>query len=300
MKITIIGAGSVGMLVASFLSESFHDISLIVRSNEQTIALHEHGLVRENLDGTISKTKVNIKSHLTPLSEDTLIIVAVKYNQLQNIYKILETQHKNIPILFLQNGLAHYEEALCLPQETILFGSCQFGAEKINQYTVAHRGIGVLKLAMGRGKEKILHTLSELKIQNFPTEYIENAEQMLFEKALLNCFINPLTTLLMVKNGELVENVHSLKLLEDLYNELMDAFPEERERFQFADVKKLCIQTASNTSSMLADRIHNRQTEVKTIVGAVIKKAQVRGKSLPILSTLYHLLLAVEESGEKM
>lgn len=300
MKVTIIGAGSVGMLVASFLAESFHDITLIVRSNEQASSLQEHGLIRNNLDGTISKYKVNVTSQLPLQSEDSLIVVTVKYNQLPDIYKILETQPKNIPLLFLQNGLAHYEEALFLPQETILFGSCQFGAEKINHYTVAHRGIGVLKLALGRGDQRILQCLTELKIPNFPTEFSDNAERMLFEKALLNCFINPLTAILGVKNGQLVENNHSFKLLEDLYNELMDAFPEERDRFKFADVKNLCVQTASNTSSMLADRLHNRQTEVKTIVGAVISKARARGKSLPILSTLYHLLLAMEESGEKM
>ncbi|SOB92353.1 ketopantoate reductase [Ureibacillus xyleni] len=299
MKITIIGAGSVGMLLAGFLSESFKDVTLVVRTIEQALLLKKNGLVRENIDGSVRQKHIKIQHNLPKVPQDSLIIVAVKYNQLQNIYKILEKQHKDTPLLFIQNGLAHYGEALQLPQSTLLFGSCQFGAEKINHYTVAHRGQGVLKLAKARGNQDILHTL-EAKIKSFPITIEENAEQMLFEKALLNCFINPLTALLQVKNGELLENVHSIKLLEDLYNELMTAFPEEKERFLFQDVKNLCTQTASNTSSMLTDRLHNRPTEVKTIVGAVIKRAESRGKSLPILSTLYHLLLALEESGEKM
>jgi ketopantoate reductase (EC 1.1.1.169) len=51
---------------------------------------------------------------------------------------------------------------------------------------------------------------------------------------------------------------------------------------------------------MLADILHKRPTEIDTIVGAVLKRAAKRGKTLPILTTLYHLIVAIEESGEKM
>ncbi len=300
MKIVVVGAGSVGMLVASFLSQSCQDVSLYVKRKEQAQQLQEQGLVRINLDGSLYKVQIKIRTDLLAIEENTLVIVAVKYGQLHDLYKRFETLSANISLLFLQNGLAHYEEALKLPQKTIVFGSCQFGAERTNAYTVVHRGQGIVKLALGRGDHLVMDSILQRQLENFQFRLEENAEKMLFEKALLNCFINPLTAILNVKNGELVKNPHSEQLLISLYDELMEAFPEEKSRFKLEDVKNLCRKTAMNTSSMLSDRLQNRPTEVETIVGAVIRKAARLGKNVPILTTFYHLLLALEESGEKM
>ncbi len=69
----------------------------------------------------------------------------------------------------------------------------------------------------------------------------------------------------------------------------------------FEDVKSLCEKTASNTSSMLADFLNERPTEIDTIVGAIIKKASKKKVELPTLTTLYYLIKAKEEKRvEKM
>lgn len=300
MGITVIGAGAVGMLMASFLAEQNENVTLIVRRKEQALALQQFGLVRKNLDGSEFTTTVQVATDFSSIKKDSFVIVAVKYGQLKELYKTFNTLNSEVALLFLQNGLAHYEEALQLPQQTICFGSCQFGAQKENDHTVVHRGQGVLKLAVERGNQQLTNTFSNSLKAKLPLKFEEDAEQMLFEKALLNCFINPITAIVQVKNGELIENHHTYQLLLSLYEELMEVFPEKKADFSFEDVKNLCIRTAANTSSMLSDRLQRHPTEAETIIGAVIKKATKRGKTLPILNTLYHVLLAIEESGEKM
>lgn len=297
MNIVFVGAGSVGMLMASFLAETM-DVTVVVRRKEQLDALQTNGLLRKNMNGTITKSSVRVVTSLENIPSNSFVIVSVKYAQLKKVYPELEKLPVHIPILFVQNGLAHFNEALTLPQLTITFGSCQFGAEKENDHTVIHRGIGVLKLAVGRGNPNVLQTFDKVKRELFPIEFVEDAEGMLFEKALLNCFVNPLTTILNVKNGELITNEHTKTLLKRLYEELMEAFPNQREELSFGDVISLCEKTAPNTSSMLQDRLMNRKTEVESIVGAVIKKAEQNGKTVPTLKTLYHLVLALE--GEKI
>lgn len=296
MNIVIIGAGSVGMLMSSFLAEKY-EVTLIVRRLKQEEAIRKHGLYRKNLDGTITKKYVNVTTTYNEIATASLVIVAVKYTHLQEVFLQLQKLPQDIPILFVQNGLAHFEEALKLPQQTIGFGSCQFGAQKANDYTVIHNGIGVLKLAVERGNDEVFQLLRGIESELFPLQFVDDAEKMLFEKALYNCFINPLTAVLQVKNGELINNIHAKKLLKDLYEELMNAFPEQRMIVSFEDVVSLCEKTASNTSSMLQDRLMNKKTEVESIVGAIIKKAELKGKSLPTLKTLYHLVLSLE--GEK-
>lgn len=122
---------------------------------------------------------------------------------------------------------------------------------------------------------------------------------MLFEKAILNSLINPLTAVLQVKNGELVTNQQAFLLMQTIYEELTAAFTSIAHTISFNDVVDLCRKTAENTSSMLADRMQGRKSEIETIVGAILNKALVNGHNLPTLRTLYHQVLAIEESGER-
>lgn len=285
------------MLVASFLAES-NQVTVVTRTESQKNEIKKNGLVRVNIDGTVTKNQVTVSTDFQKIEEYAIVIVAVKYHHLKMLYPKLKNINPNIPLLFLQNGLAHFDEALQLPQKTIAFSSCQFGAERKNEYTVHHRGIGLLKIAIERGEKGHFSFFQQLNNEHFPITFEESAEQMLFEKAFLNCFINPLTAILQVQNGQLIENNYTLQLLENLYDEMIIAFPEQKNKLPFEAVVNLCKNTAKNTSSMLSDRLNGRKTEADTILGAVIKKAEKRGKTLPILTTLYRIILAIE-SGEK-
>jgi len=300
VKIVVIGAGAVGMLIASFLSTE-NSVTIVTRRPQQAELLNSHGLKRINLDQSVSQSKIQAVSKLPQINNDTLVVVAVKYGQLQSIYPLLSTLPVDTPLLFLQNGLAHFEEVLTLPQKNIAFGSCQFGAQKENDDTVIHRGVGVLKLAIERGNEELYNLLLENNEPYFGIEYVFQAEHMIFEKALLNCFINPLTALLKVNNGYLIEHNTTLRILEKMYVEFKNAFPVEMDKFHFEDVIALCEKTATNTSSMLADILHNRPSEIETIAGALIRKAAKKSIELPTLTTLYYLIKATEEKRvEKM
>lgn len=299
MTIQIIGGGAVGLLLAGCLVQRFEDLSILTRRPEQKEHIQREGIVMYAVDGEKRHVKVTATESLS--ENPRLVIIATKYQALKSIYPLLTQLPVDVPLLFIQNGLAHYEEALLLPQQTILFGSAQFGAQRTSDVEVHHRGIGVLKLAVARGKKQDVAFLQAIEDEHFPLQWLEDAEAMLFEKALLNCFINPLTAILQVKNGVLVKNEAAAMLLQSLYEELILAFPAMKEQFPFQAVCGLCERTAENTSSMLADRLANCPTEVDTIVGAVLQKGLAEGAQMPILQTLYQLLKALEqqESGGK-
>ena len=295
MRIEIIGAGAVGLLLASFLVEQQASVTLVKRHASENEAF----VVRTNFDGTTtSNLQISLATKLS--NEANLIIVAVKYGDLQDVYHQLKQCDRTIPVLFVQNGLAHYEEALLLPQEHIAFSSVQFGAQRLGPFHVAHKGVGVMKLAVGRGEQAMYTILQNYASTQLPMQFECDAEAMLLEKALLNCFINPLTAILQVKNGQLIRENNAFQLLGNLYNEIIAVFPQYKETFQFEQVVALCEKTANNTSSMLADRIANRTTEIDTIVAPILKKASSEQKAMPVLQTLYLLVKALEESGEKM
>lgn len=298
VKVVVVGAGAVGLLTASFLAEAGIDVTVAVRRQDQAQELNKAGLTRVNLDGTKVQRQISATTSLSTLPRQDLAVIAVKYGQLHTLYEELSALPKDVPLLFMQNGLAHYEEALQLHQVTIGFCSVAFGAQVKNNTTVLHKGLGPCQIAAARGNQPIFLRLEKIANPSFPIILVQDAERMLFEKAVLNCLINPLTAILQVKNGELLTNGQAFLIMQTLYNEVLDAFPGLDATVAFSDVVILCEKTAANTSSMLADRLNGRKSEIDTIVGSILTRALNNGHTLPTLRTLYHQVLAIEKSGE--
>lgn len=298
VNVVVIGAGAVGQLLASFLAEAQMHVTVVVRRQEQADELNLKHLKRINLDGSETIRQIVPTVNLKLLPQPDLIIIAVKYGQLPNIYQQLTDIPKEVPLLFVQNGLAHFDEALQLPQHTIAFSSVSFGAQSLNGTTVQHRGVGPMKIGIARGDYCVFNKLQLLGNILFPIELVDDAERILFEKAVLNCLINPLTTVLQLKNGDLLTNKQAHLLMHTIYQELSEAFNIEKS-IPFSAVIALCEKTAGNTSSMLADRLQGRKSEIESIVGVVLRNALANGYPLPTLRTLYHQVLALEESGER-
>lgn len=296
MRIEIIGAGAVGLLLASYFTEKKMNVYIVGKSSKQKVNT-DFKYIRTNLDQSF--TTIQCKYISAVSNKADLIIVAVKYGQLNEVYASMEGVKNSIPVLFVQNGLAHYDEALALKMQNIAFCSIQFGAQKLSETHVAHKGNGVMKVAVAKGDNGKFVFLENLSSPQLPIVFERDAEAMLMEKALLNCFINPLTAILKVKNGQLISDNSTFLLLKSLYSEIIFTFPQFENTFQFDQVVALCERTAENNSSMLADRLANRKTEIDTITGAVLKKAEQNNKKMPILQTLYLLVKAFEESGEK-
>ena len=291
-RVQIIGAGAVGLLVASFLAELKWDVHLVCRRQEQ-VNLLTSSLKRESTSGNFSE--LNVLASTTIYHDVDLTIVALKSGQLQ---EIIHKIPKEIPTIFLQNGLAHYDLVSSLSWQNVAFGSAQFGALKVADNVVSHRGVGILKLAYlnNASSNDFLTPLLNINCKEFPVVLEESAERMLIEKAVYNSLINPLTALLHLKNGELLTNEHAYTLLNRIHTELVQCFPDESPSFE--EVVALCERTAFNTSSMLSDHLVKKKSEAPAILGALIERAQKRGIQLYTLATIYELLLAKELQEE--
>ncbi|QTD42411.1 ketopantoate reductase family protein [Sporosarcina sp. Te-1] len=297
MEVVIAGAGSIGLLFGSFLAEKGHQVSFLVRRDEQAARLGEEGVKRYRKGIEVFRRQVRIIRGVNEISVDALIIIATKTTELDQLLQTLRL-HQN-PILFIQNGLSHYEMAMELNGafRSLAFATIEHGAERKDDSTVVHHGVGVTKIAVARGDEADFKWLAMLHSEEFPIEFCDDAERLLLRKVIINCMINPLTAILLQKNGELVRNEQSKKLFEQLYDEIMAVFPEMKMELPFDRVAEVCQRTAANTSSMLTDRMRGNRMEIDTIVSALIRKAETRGGALPMLAVFEKLLVAMDEAG---
>lgn len=297
MHFVIVGGGAVGLVMANCLAHLGNTVEILVHSKKQKIAIEKQGISFTNYHGKKSVQPFVVSTDPKDLDQHAIWIIAVKYHHLNGISALFNDLPQETELLFIQNGILHIEFAKSLKQQTILMGSVEFGAEKVDDCTVIHRGIGALKIACLRGENSDIEKYRMIASKEFPIALVDDYSKMLIRKALLNCFVNTLTTILRVKNGALLESESSAKILEQLYIEVMTAFPEQQSQLSFVDVINVCKNTAQNTSSMLADFMNGRMMEIDTIIGGILELAQRRGYAVPILSTCYSLLQAIQEGG---
>lgn len=280
MKFTVVGGGAVGLLLASYLAGQ-GDVTIVVRRREQQEALEAFGITRVNGEqATTYRVEV-----ATTIQSDAAqhIFICTKAYALQTV--IAQLQHiEYASVIGCQNGLAHIDALKQLRHSYACV--VEFGALKESDTRVVHTGIG--RIVIGG-----LTTMTAPFIaatEALPVEYSDDIEKIVWRKALLNCFINPLTAVMRVKNGALVENAALQAIVEQLYAELGQALPRQMQLVTLQDVQMLCEKTAANYSSMYVDVQQQRQTEVEEIVGAVLQHAQ---QPVPTLFVLYKQIQAM-------
>jgi 2-dehydropantoate 2-reductase len=111
--------------------------------------------------------------------------------------------------------------------------------------------------------------------------------------------INPLTAILGVQNGRLIENENFQDLAHSVFKEILLVYPTLNGVIHFKDIKAIAFNTKGNTSSMLADVRANRQTEIEAILGAVIERAGRSKVSLSIIPYLYKMVEGLDHERRK-
>ncbi len=293
MKIGIIGAGSIGLLFASYLSKE-HQVTLYCRTEIQAKTINEKGVVLKQKD---SEKHISLKAKGSAFpEEEDLYIIAVKQYHLQNMEQIFCRISPDIPLIFVQNGLGHLSIIDSLNHKTVYLGITEHGALKDDCRTVNHTGKGTTKIAVYRGNEDSLQKLAqELTGDQFPFLAEDSWKDMLYGKLIVNAVINPLTAILKVKNGELIQNDHYYQLLKLIFDETADVLKISGRDEMLARVVRVCRQTGENESSMLRDVLSGRQTEIDGIVGFLLKKAQEEMIPVPHLQFVYHCIKGMEQ-----
>lgn len=298
MKIAIIGGGAIGLLYSYYLNQ-FHHVVLYVRNRSQIESISSKGLQLKNKDG-LHTTTLDIK-HISEWGngEEDLSIICVKQYHLPELFqKEISTAH---PLLFLQNGMGHLKWIDKLQLENALVGTVEHGALRENENSVVHTGEGLTKIASYKGElTKLVTSLTKPCEQFFPFKIEVDYVEMLQRKLIVNAVINPLTAMLKVPNGALLENPYFFQMFQVLFTEVSEILTLKDTEEYFEHVRQVCQKTGKNRSSMLKDLEEGRPTEIDAIVGFLLEEALENKKQAPLLNTLFHFIKGSElEKGEK-
>jgi 2-dehydropantoate 2-reductase len=293
MKVGIIGGGAIGLLTASYLHNEY-DVTVYTRREMQANLLNEQGLrlIKNGQQRLIPIKAMPLGQE--KITDDVLFIAVKQYDLAHVVEKCKEFSHTET-LIFLQNGMGHVRLLSQLNNRNIVLGVVEHGAFKHDDRTVEHTGIGKTLLSLFQGQLGKGERLITTAIPDFPFLYASDWYEMLTKKLVVNAVVNPLTALLRVKNGDLLEVSEYKTMMELLFSELKHVLTLSNEAWEH--IVSVCKKTANNRSSMLTDIEQGRKTEIEAILGYVIDKGQEHDVPTPLCEFLFYAIKGME--GEK-
>ncbi|WP_413380003.1 2-dehydropantoate 2-reductase [Alkalihalobacillus sp. 1P02AB] len=300
MNVTIVGAGSIGLLIAAFSSKVGHNVTLITKRESQAQILNEKGLIFKTKQGVIDKyhiKAISVKGIETIRAD--CVIFAVKSYHLKRVLDHFQGTIQSKAVLFVQNGMAHIEYLSLFNDEEIGLAVVEHGAMRLEDNFVSHTGVGRMNWSTFQGSKSgsvLTNFFSGNVDVSFPFYYEKDWQKMLQTKLLVNVAINPLTALLQVKNGALLTNDSYYKLMSEIVRETVQVLGMNYKQ-GLEKVTEVCQITKENESSMLRDRTKGQKTELEAIVGYVVRKAYEQSQSVPSLFFLYEAIKGIEQQS---
>lgn len=306
MKITVIGPGAIGCLLAAYLARAGEEVCLLDYRPERAALLEEKGINLESEKGGFH-TSIKATANPAEIRSAKMFLVCVKAGDTEAAASRLKgIISAESCFLTLQNGLGNVEKlGELFGEERVFAGVTTHGATLLGVGHVRHAGHGKIWLGpmaetapggvVVQDSRELPAALNRAGLQALE---VTDIQTVIWRKLLANVGINALTAILRVPNGELLNLPESRKLMARAVAEAVEMArlngvhlhaPEEIEK-----VKDVCRSTATNISSMLQDVRRQRKTEINYINGAVVHMAARHGVAAPVNEVLTALVRSLE------
>jgi len=311
MRVLIMGAGAMGSAVGGFMAKAGHAVTLIGRASHMN-AVAKQGLRISGIWGDHHVTGMQTQtdmSGLEPGSFDLIIVTVKSYDTQAAVDEIAPLVDAGTLVCSYQNGLGNAE---IIAQR---FGWTRtVGARAIYGVWLPEPGhaqvtvianptaLGVYDAAAPVDR---VRTIAEaMDSAGIPTVYTDAIATVLWGKVAYNSALNPLSALLDVPYGGLLETEHTRDLMRAIIRELCAVAgamnvvlePETPEAYVRHLFEDLIPPTAAHYASMREDFRRKRRTEIDALNGAICRYGREYGIHCPVNTTLTQLIHAREHA----
>jgi len=298
--LVIVGTGAMACLFAARLAPHV-DVCMLGTWKEGVEALQHSGVELIDSDGSLIRHAVRATRDPMQCVGAGMALVLVKSWQTERAAKQLATCLAPGGIaLTLQNGLGNLEGLQdVLGVERAALGVTTSGATLLQPGRVRMGGKGLVQLPSDQRLTLFKALLAQAE---FDVQISSDLQGMLWTKLLVNAGINPLTALLDVPNGALLERPDAMALMMQAAEETAAVAQACGIQISHENPGELAAQvahrTAENISSMLQDVRRGAPTEIDAICGAIVRTGTIVQVEAPVNRTLWHLVQALVWQGE--
>lgn len=312
MKIAMIGSGAAGSVFASYLRRGGAELWLVDRYKAHMDKIAADGLRFVSPDGEELLTGFHTAYSGEDIGVMDMLILMVKATQTEAIMPSLSScMDENTVVVSLQNGLGNDEVlAKYVSPERVLYGFGTIGTELPEPgKCVAKPESGVIMRfgamkscpasnAAGRALEKLFND------GGCETVFEDDIRPFVWKKAISNSGYNTLSALLRLKVGVFLDTEDGVELIKSVWSEGcevckavtgVDLWPEMLE-----ELPRLKAGFATYYPSMAQDvLIHQRQTEVGLLNGAIVRYGAEYGVPTPVNAALTRMISTIQANYDK-
>ena len=299
MELLIAGTGALAVLFAARLTQAGHRVTLLGTWRGGLNALKQEGARLVDAAGNEQSFPVCVTDNPQDCRGARYAIVLVKSWQTERAARQLaECLAQDGLALTLQNGLGNREILVhSLGAGRVLLGTTTGGGTLLGPGLVKPGGEGILSI---EAHPALAPLEDALRSANFKLDIVQDVRSLVWGKLIINSAINPLTALLRIPNGELLNRPPARALMHALAEETAAVAASEKVKPAFGDpvaiVEQVARDTAVNHSSMFQDIQRGAPTEIDAICGAVTRTGQRNNIPTPINQVCWQLVRALVHS----
>ena len=171
MRVLVLGAGVIGSMYASGLSEAGNDVVFLARGR-RLADLRVHGLIVEDAESGVRTSTASVVGELVPGDRFDLVLVPVRSEQLLSTLEVLTAMDDGSPVLFFGNTAGHRVELTAALGDRALFGFPAIGGfhdVAVIRFVLIDRQTTTIGERSGLTTPRVLAFRELLEAAGFPT-----------------------------------------------------------------------------------------------------------------------------------
>ncbi|MDA8164255.1 MAG: 2-dehydropantoate 2-reductase [Desulfobacteraceae bacterium] len=309
MRFVIAGAGAIGGLFGAYLSRGGHEVVFVEPREEIVAAVNSQGIgvVAEHAEDGAEAAFTPARAVLdaSEIESCDAVILAVKaFDTLAAMRAVAHLITQESPIITLQTTLGTIELMEKVERRRNILGGFTFmaaaalGPGRVRQGGAGITSIGELDGALTSRVRRLARAFTRCGLE---TEAVREVVSRLWCKVIVYAAINPVSAILRLKNGQLLEKMESISLMKRLIDEGRMVAESRGIELYYSDLYELlfdsCRRTSDNVSSMLQDLLSGRRTEIDFLNGALYRYGAERLVPVTTQQSVIELVRLLEKWG---
>ena len=307
-KVALIGAGAMGCVLGAHLAKGGADVTLVDPYKEHMDKIAKDGLILNSAD---NRETVKMKTAYTAddigVMDYVVLLTKTTYSD-AGLQGAKNAIGENTYIGTFQNGLGNPEKiAEYYPKERIFYGCLNLTSRIIAPGEIlgncfADPAIYTGSVVRGEEQRKVGEAFAEALTKGGAScKYTDEIDTYVWQKALLNIMGNATSGIVRLRGGDIlsadeyqrlsfmiVEEVCTVAKAKGVQNVTVEKF--------FEALPAMTAGLSHHWASMAQDILFaKRQTEIKTLNGAIVTFGRELGIPTPVNETLYCIVRVIEE-----
>ncbi|WP_108666009.1 ketopantoate reductase family protein [Euzebya rosea] len=312
----VVGAGAMGSVIGGHLALAGHPVTLVDVRRDHIDAIRAHGLEMRRPDGAPSTVEVAATTDpaedLSPV--DVLLFMCKSFATVDAARSVAHALAPGGVAVTLQNGLGNDRRlAEVFDVDRVVPGTTTVGAESVAPgvvlmapATAAGRSMtemGPPRTVVDGVPDVVVDVAADLVAAGLPARALPSADGVIWSKVAMAASMGCLTAALRRTVADVIGDPHAWSLWTDMFEEVVAVAAAAGVELDVEALRAHCVDTYTSVgphvTSMAADVVAGRRTEVDALALGVAEEGRRVGVPTPVTETVGRIIASLEATYDR-